>query len=390
MKILLIGGTGVISYDTARYALNNEHEVYALNRGNNLTRLATKCHLIKADIRNSEDVCSKIGNQHFDVVVDFLSYMPNQLTQTFNNLKNNCKQYIFISSATAYSKERSCTSITEHCPVTNNIWDYAKNKSDCEIRLKNLCIDSAANYTIVRPYITYSDTRIPFGIIPHSSHWTLIARILAEKPIILWDEGKHICTLTHSSDFAKGLVGLFGNPAALNSDFHITSSECLSWKAVLETIATTIGKKAVVVNIPSEYLAENIPNWKGILLGDRATDMIFNNTKIKTAVPAFSCTTDFKTGIKQTIEYYQHKIEMRSIDYRWDALVDRTISSYYKENEPNRLKDYNLSYVSTANSKLSDRFAYMGSRYKFIATGISILKNAKQKCIHIMRSNHSE
>jgi len=363
MKILLIGGTGVISYDVALFAVRKGIEVVILNRGKRHHRMPKGASLIVADICNCKEVLAKTEKMFFDVVVDFLSYTPEDLERTLTLFAKKCNQFIFISSATVYGEKTSETAITEKTLVSNPIWDYAQKKIMCEQLLQKKCKELNLNYTIVRPYVTYGDTRIPFAVIAKENHWSLISRIIRGKPIIMWDDGNAICTLTHSSDFAKGLVGLFGNKMALNTAFHITSDETFTWNEALSIISETIGMKPVVVNIPSIDIENEIPAMSHELLGDKATNMVFDNTKIKTVVPDFKCTISFREGIKQTIAYYQKNPHMMIVDYEWDAKIDRLIYRHYCKYSHDKLKNLKLSNIASQDQTLKEKLLYYSERY---------------------------
>jgi len=364
VKVLLIGGTGVLSTDVALYAIEKRMEVFLLNRGNRPDRLPKGANLIIADIRNVQDVKFIVNDMHFDVIVDFLSYLPEHLKNVISVFENTCKQLIFISSATVYRKKTKNDVITEQTQLSNPFFKYAEDKIECEKLLIEHCKASQLNYTIVRPYVTYGKTRIPFAIIPFAKQWTLINRILLGKPVVMWDEGDAICTLTHTTDFSKGLVGLFENDRAMQNAFHITSNENFTWKEVLKIIAETVNKEVVVANIPSKYIGNEIPKIRGELLGDKATHMIFDNRKIKKAVPEFVCTTNFKDGIKQTIDFYKRNPIMMQVDYTWDAQMDHLIKKYYKKNKPSELKRFTLKYIPEINGKFHDKLIYIMSKYK--------------------------
>jgi len=244
MKVLLIGGTGVLSTDIMRLSLDKGHQVYILNRGNRKQLVPNEVICLKADINKSNEVIHAIDPFKFDVVVDFLCFNKKELLNHVEIFEDKCKQFVFISSATAYFKKTENETITEKTPIGNPNWNYALNKSECEALLKEKCSLNGMKYTIVRPYVTYGDTRIPFAIIPNYGwHWTFVARILNRKPIVVWDKGEAICTLTHTTDFAKGVVGLFGNEKGFNEDFHITCDERHKWRDVAEIIGEIVDRK---------------------------------------------------------------------------------------------------------------------------------------------------
>ncbi len=365
MKVLIIGGSGVISYDVAILAIQKGIETVTLNRGSSLhrNRTAPGALFIVANIRNSAEVIASTKGMYFDVVVDFLSYTPVQLRQTISLFANNCKQYIFISSATVYETKNNQSIKSEKTSLANPKWDYANNKIICEQLLREKCKQLGLHYTIVRPYVTYGDTRIPFAVIPRRSHWSLISRLLRGKPILMWDDGNARCTLTHSSDFAKGLVGLFGNRRAYNTAVHITSDEILTWNEVLSIVSETIGKKPIVVNIPSSDIENGIKELSHELVCDKATDMVFDNTKIKSIVPDFKCEIPFREGIKRTISFYQNNPHMMKVDYGWDAQIDRLIYGYCSKHNRVILKKTKLFNIALNDQTFRDKVAYYSERY---------------------------
>lgn len=357
MKVMLIGGTGVLSKDIAKQSIESKADLYMINRGKRLQYAPTGAHIIVGDINDPAKIKNDLRGLEFDVVVDFLSYTPKQLSRTLELFRDRCKQYIFISSATAYSKETPEVLITEKTHLTNYDWEYAKNKILCEKMLEEEYRIHGLQYTIVRPYITYGTTRIPFALISKSKQWTLVDRILNDKPVVIWDDGKSLCTLTHTEDFAKGVVGLFGNPKAMGQAFHITSDEHLSWQEVLEKIGEAVGKKVKIIYIPSKVIEEEIVEMRGELTKDKSITRKFDNTKIKSAVMNFNCSITYSEGIKKTIEHYQSNPKLMMVDYYWNAKIDILIYKYYKRNYSDEL--YKSINHELCNTKISSRFNYL-------------------------------
>ena len=230
-------------------------------------------------------------------------------------------------------------------------------------------------YTVVRPYVTYGRTRIPFAVIPGGANWTLANRIENGKPVVLWDDGRAICTLTHTKDFAVGMVGLWGNERAYGEAFHITSDFTQSWKEVVEKIMLAVGTNAPVVSMSSEYIAEKLPEYKGVLFGDKGTNMIFDNSKLRDVVPEFKSNIKFEDGIKDTIAYFRSEPQIRNIAYGWDARMDWLVAKYVKENKLDKalIKKCRLSaYKEKLTFK--QKLAYITNRYGFIRKTMGILK----------------
>ncbi|MCI8396872.1 MAG: NAD-dependent epimerase/dehydratase family protein [Clostridia bacterium] len=332
MKILFIGGTGILSTDIVKLCIKKGHEVYIINRGHNNKELEQNVKFIIVDINKSEEVKKKVSGMYFDVVIDFLSYTESQLRSKLQIFNNNCSQYIFISSATVYRKTKKGEKITETTEANNVEWEYSLDKIKCEETLRKNYKECEQKYTIIRPYVTYSEKRIPYAIIPFQN-WTLANRILNNKPIVLWDGGKATCTLTQTKDFAVGIVGLFLKEEAYGQAFHITSDNTLTWKEATQCIENALNKKAIIVEIPSEYIIEKMPEYKGVLRSDKGIDREFDNSKIKSVVPEFDAKIKFEDGIKETVEYYKNNLSKQTIDYLWDGRIDNLIKKYYKKNK---------------------------------------------------------
>lgn len=332
MKVLFIGGTGILSTDIVKLCVKRGYEVYIINRGNNNKELGQNAKFIIVDINKSEEVKEKVSGMYFDVVIDFLSYTESQLKSKLQIFNGNCTQYIFISSATVYRKTKRGEKITETTEANNTEWDYSLDKIKCEKELEENYKKTEQKYTIIRPYVTYSERRIPYAVIPFRN-WTLANRILNEKPIVLWDGGEARCTLTQTKDFAIGIVGLFLKSEAYGQAFHITSDYTLTWKEATEYIGTALGKQPIIANIPSDYIIDNMPEYKGVLKSDKGIDREFDNSKIKNIVPEFNAQIKFEEGIRETIKFYKENESRQTIDYLWDGRIDRLIKKYYKENK---------------------------------------------------------
>lgn len=332
MKVLLIGGTGVLSADIAHYIVQCDMELYLLNRGTRKEFMPVGANLIRADVRNSKDVKEKLQNLYFDVVIDFLSYNLSQLKNTLSSLEARYSQFVFISSATIYNNKILVgQNITEDMPIGNKKWQYVVDKINCEKFLAKHFLTKKSVYTIIRPYVTYNKTRIPYALIPFGYYqWSIIDRILKGKPIIMWDDGSAVCSLTDAEDFAKGIVGVFGKTEAYNEIFHITSSEIVKWEDVLLEIGLILNKIVNIIYIPSDFIVEYLPEYKGILLDDKATNYHFDNSKILKLVPEFNSCTNLQEGMKKTVNFYLENVDKQLVDYAWNGKMDYLISEYAK------------------------------------------------------------
>lgn len=305
MRVLFIGGTGNISMASTRLALERGMEVWHLNRGRHA---APGVRSLVADIRKPDDVAAALGDTRFDVVVNWIAFNAADVERDVELFASRTDQYIFISSASAYQKPPSHPVVTESTPLGNPYWDYSRNKIAAEERLLHLWRERGFPATIVRPSLTY-DTVIPLAI----GGWTdyrIIHRMRQGLPVVVPGDGTSLWTITHSDDFAKGLVGLLGHQQAIGHAFHITSDEILTWDQIYQATAAAAGVRANLVHIPSESISEICDglgqSWmRGNLLGDKTHSIIFDNRKIKQFVPGFCCTIPYAQGIKRTIRWFE-------------------------------------------------------------------------------------
>lgn len=373
MRILLIGGSGIISSEIVQQLVCESQDVYMINRGRRTKLINEKARLIVADVRNDsvQQLREKIGSEKFDVVIDFITFTKNQLEKTLSFTEGLYQQFVFISSATVYQKTSEV--ISENSPIKNDEWSYAKDKIECEVFLKKYFESRSASYTIIRPYITYGKTRFPYAMLP-SEHWSLIHRLKNNKPVIMWNDGNAVCTLTHSREFAKGVIGLLGNKKAENETFHITSAFTYTWNEVINITAAAIGVTPNIVYIPQQFIAENLPQYAPEVIGDKGRNMVFDDSKIIDAVPDFKCQIDFKTGIKETVQFYADNPDLQVVNYRWDADMDWLIDTYYKSREEQNPYRSQLCFNSNPLSHRKDKVKYYVYRYTLLRNIIRRLK----------------
>ncbi|MCL9662542.1 SDR family oxidoreductase [Paenibacillus hunanensis] len=328
MKALFIGGTGTISEAISRQLLEQGHELYLLNRGNRNDGLPEGAHVLQADIADEQKVASLIEELEFDVVADFIAFVPEQLERDYRLFAGRTKQFIFISSASAYQTPLSDYRITEGTPLANPYWEYSRNKIACEDYLMKQYREQGFPITIVRPSHTYSDRSLPLGVHGAKGSWQVARRMQQNKPIIIHGDGTSLWTLTHSEDFARGFIGLMGNIHAIGESVHITSDESVTWNQIHEVIADALGVKLNAVHVASSFLdACSSEDYRGSLLGDKANTVVFDNSKLKRLVPGFTATIRVDQGIKRVMEHVLAHPELQQKDAEFDAWCDRVIEA---------------------------------------------------------------
>lgn len=326
MRVLFIGGTGIISSASSELALKNGIDLYHLNRGKTSSIRAVKgVKQINADIRNIDLARNALKDLSFDAVVDWVAFEPQHIATDIELFSGRTGQFVFISSASAYQTPPKAFPITEETPLCNPIWKYSRNKIECEDLLRETFMGPKKfPYTIVRPSHTYDKTLLPI-----EGGYTVVSRMLRGKEIVVHGDGTSIWTLTHHRDFANGLVGLLGKKEAVGQAFHITSDEWLTWNSIYEMIAEAFGTDAKIVHVPSEEIARFHKGIGDSLLGDKAHSMIFDNSKIKKLVPQFKCTIPFSEGVKEIASWYKANPSFQIVDPNTELLFDLIINNYH-------------------------------------------------------------
>jgi nucleoside-diphosphate-sugar epimerase len=328
MKILFLGGTGIISTACTRLAVARGCDVVLLNRSKRDAIAGAR--QLTADIHDLAAAATALAGERFDAVVDFLAFTPADIEQRLALFRGRTAQYVFISSASAYQKPLTHPLITESTPLANPLWDYSRNKIACEERLNRAYREEAFPITIIRPSLTYGDTVVPLAVNSWGAQsFTAIARLRAGQPLIVPGDGLTLWTITHNSDFAKGLVGLLGHDGAIGHAFHITSDEALTWNQLYQITAEAAGVASPkFVHIASDFICACDPDLTGSLLGDKSHSALFDNTKIKRFVPEFVATTRYREGIASTIRWFDADPKRQIVDAAASAHWDRLISAY--------------------------------------------------------------
>ncbi|NQT61720.1 MAG: NAD-dependent epimerase/dehydratase family protein [Candidatus Marinimicrobia bacterium] len=324
MKVLFIGGTGIISSACSELAVSRGIDLYHLNRGKSASlRPVSGVKNIQADIRNYAETEQALGDHKFDVVVNWIGFTPEQIQADIQMFSSRTDQYVFISSASIYETPPSSLPITEDTALSNPYWEYSRIKIACEDLLRKSYEDLGFPYTIVRPSHTYDKTLIPLqgGI-------TALMRLKQEHQVVVHGDGSSIWTLTHHKDFAIGLVGLLGKKEAINEAYHITGDEWLSWDNIFHLMGAAMGVKPNMVHIPSDIIATYDPVFGEGLLGDKTHSMIFDNSKIKALVPDFSAEIPFEQGAREIVAWYEADAARQKIDQHLNGLFDKMIQDY--------------------------------------------------------------
>ena len=329
MKILFIGGTGIISMASTALAAKRGIDVTLLTRGQHEAKLPPGVKTLTADV-NDPTLPQRLQqeSQEFDAVVDWIAFTTADIERDLKLFHGRTRQFVFISSTSAYQKPQTHYLMTESTPLANPYWDYSRNKIACEERLMRAYREEGFPITIVRPSLTYGETQIPLVLNSWQKSYTAVDRMIRGQKLIVPGDGSSLWVITHNTDFAKGLVGLLGHQQAIGHAFHITSDEVLTWDQIFRTVGDAIGVEPKLIHIPSDFVSACIPEKLGTLTGDKSMSVVFDNSKIKRFVPTYCATTTFAEGIRQTLAWFDADPSRKQIDHQVNATMDKLIAAY--------------------------------------------------------------
>lgn len=328
MKILFIGGTGTISTAISKKLLAEGHDLYLVNRGNR-NDMFGECdnfHSIICDVNDEAALKKAVEGMTFDSVCDFIGFTVDQVERDYRVFDGITRQYMYISSASAYAKPVGDCRITEGTALANKYWQYSREKIECEEFLMKKFREEGFPVTIIRPSHTYDERNVPLGVHGKNGSYQVVKRMLEGKQVLVHGDGTSLWHMTFNEDFAKGFTGLIGNRHAIGEAFQITNDETLTWNQIYQTIADHLGVEYKPYYVASDYLASlGDYDFEGSLLGDKANSVIFDNTKLKRAVPGLNMNISFREGIGRTLDYILSHPECQKLDPEFDAYIDAVI-----------------------------------------------------------------
>jgi nucleoside-diphosphate-sugar epimerase len=328
MRVLFIGGTGIISTACSQLAAQRGIDLTLGTRGRRAAPLPEGVKTLTLDMDDAAGAAQALAGARFDVVVDWIAFTAAQIERDLTLFRGRTGQYIFISSASAYQKPSGHYLITESTPLANPYWQYARDKIACEDRLMGAYREEQFPVTIVRPSLTYGDTQIALAVNSWAKSYTAVDRMRRGKKVIVPGDGSSLWVITHNTDFAKGLVGLLGNPQAIGHAFHITSDEVMTWDQFYRIVGAAAGVEPQLVHIPTDLIGACMPDKLGGLKGDKAVSVVFDNSKIKRFVPGYCATVGFAEGVRRTLAWFDADPARQEIDAHANARWDKLIAAY--------------------------------------------------------------
>lgn len=327
MKVLFIGGTGLISNACARVGISHGMDITILNRSQTDRFPAPAgTDFIQADAYDEIRMAEVVAEGKFDVVVDWIAFNENDIQRDLRLFEGKVGQFVFVSSASAYQKPPKSVVVKETTPLENPFWQYSRDKIASENALMTAYERKGFPVTIVRPSLTYGEGQLPLVLNSWQHPFTIVDRIRKKKPILVPGDGSSLWVMTYNEDFATGFLPLMGNPAAIGESYHITSDEVLSWDHIFGQFVEAVGMDVNLAHEPVSQIVALYPEFEGTLVGDKANSVVFDNAKIRCIAPRFECKTKWREGIKRSYDWLLTRPRNQTVDVVLDAKLDAIIS----------------------------------------------------------------
>ncbi len=325
MRVLIIGGTGLISTAITRQLVARGDSVTLFNRGKTEARVPDGVRFLHGDRKEYPEFEKALSGTTWDAVIDMIGFVPEDAASAIRTFGGNVGQFLFCSTVCVYGGELSHLPAREDEPRTPTA-TCGRNKVACEDFFMEAFDRDRFPITIMRPSHTYGEG----GVIVHSLGWgtTFIDRIRKGKPIVVHGDGTSLWVSCHIDDVARGFVGALGNRKAIGKAYNVTGEEWQSWNRYLQGVAEAVGGAAEMVHIPTDVLGRLAPKRASATVDIFQYNSVFDNSASKADL-GFRCTVLWVDGVRRTVDWLdeQNRIAISDDDPFDDRLIDAWRSS---------------------------------------------------------------
>ena len=329
MNILILGGTGAIGTPLLNILSKNaEDQIFVTSRKKRVSSGNIK--YFEGNAHDFDFIDDLLSKNTFDVIIDFMVYSTAEFKLYHKIFCENAKQYIFTSSARVYanSSQEPITEETERLLDVSEDSEYLETDDYAlsKARQENILINSEyKNYTIIRPYITFSETRLQLGVYEKEA-W--LQRALNGKKIVFSkDIAEKYTTMTYAGDVAEKISFLVNNNKALGKTFQITKNSPIKWSEVLniylDAIETCTGKRPAVCMLETcEPYSLEIRHYQVIY--DRLYNRKFNSKKIDEFVPVKTNFEEQQNKLFNCVcEFINSKADFIDLNWVMEGALDK-------------------------------------------------------------------
>ena len=389
MKVLIIGGMGVIGGAITTAASKHGHDITVVSR----RELTSEWNLpgvcgISGNWKD-KDFASNVVKEVFDVIVDTQVFDVKQIIRSMDIVNGHCKQYIYISTDSVY--KHPAMELREDEPIDfKHIYrDYGIKKREAELYLLNNGDRYDFNWSVIRPTITFGNTRIPVGYASRRNTYTLAERILSGKPIIRFDNPDSRHAVCHTSVFGEATVGMFLNEKAYGQFLHISDDYAFTYGEIFEAIESALGKKGIYISVPTDSIKNLSRNVYEEMVYDKNPDFILDNSKIKDISPNVNYLIDMKEAMKETLTYI--KANSTSQDEEYNLITDCILVEQINKLKNEEQRKLVMSYINKLPNEYLDKLKQFKKQRKFECMLLPLKKlkrNIKTVLIDKVKINH--
>lgn len=278
MKILVTGVAGFIGCETARFFLNDGHEVVGIDNLNDyyspklkrdrLARIpAGHFSFVECDLADKKKLGELFERNRFDVVVNLAaqagvryslvnpqSYVDSNITGFLNVLE--CarafppKHLVYASSSSVYGRNTETPfRTTDRVEKPSSL--YAATKRSNELMAETYHHLFHLNLTGLRFFTVYG----PWGR-PDMSPWLFADAITHNRPIKVFNNGKMMRDFTYIGDIVEGIgrIAYDGAEKAepLNRLYNIGRGEPIKLMDFIATLERNFGREAEKIMMPMQ------------------------------------------------------------------------------------------------------------------------------------------
>jgi nucleoside-diphosphate-sugar epimerase len=308
MRILIIGGTGLISTPMTHFLLDHNVDVTLFNRGETLSRIPPSIRVVHGDRQRYTEFETQMQSLgHFDCVIDMVGYTPEDAESVVRAFRGRVEQFIFCSTVDVYQKPATRYPYVENEPY-GGLNAYSSNKVVIEKTLRAAHDRGDFALTIIRPAYTYGETR---GVLyPFGTSSTYFERIRTRKPIIVPGDGNSLWVACHVDDVARAFVNAIGNPSAFGKAYHVTGEEWMTWNEYHCKVAEALSApEPDIVHIPTTDLMKFSPERARIISENFVFNNIFDNAAAHTDL-SFRYTIPWIKGVQRAVTWLEQNNRM--------------------------------------------------------------------------------
>lgn len=324
MKVLILGGTGVISREIVQQLLERHDEVMIYHRGQRNIEFSREVEYIKGDRHDEQALASMVQHRSFDAVIDMICFNEEDARSSVNIFKQCSNQLIVCSSVAAYQRPFRSIPTREEAEVLidHPAFLYGYHKAEMERYLQTVTAQNDIHVTIIRPSLTYGIGSANVGVL--RQNYGIVDRIRKGKPLVMFGDGTTPWNFTFASDLAKAFIGAIANARTFGQAYHATNGDLHYWQDLYLEFGRILGIEPNIVHVPTALLSIAAPQLCAHLEDEKKYPSIYDNRKVSRDIPSFRPHISLRNGLEMLLSWYEETGQQ--VDQEKDALEDQLVN----------------------------------------------------------------